>query len=213
MLQLLPRLIVVGLGASVSPVAVTVLISLMFRKKPVKNALLFLLGFSLVLIGMGVAGLLLLHLGLHHKKTAADGYVDIALGALCLLMIPFAWKKKSRQEKPEAGDMKAAEAFTLGCATMLVNFTTIPIYIGGLHMISDARLPFFDDVLAMIVLTFVTLLTLIIPIVAYVAFPRTAEKALSDVRAWLFKNQKVIRVAILLIFGIYLLIKGLLVVF
>ena len=79
MLQLLPRLIVIGLAAAVSPVAVMVLISLMLKKNPVRNSSLFLLGFALVLIAIGIAGLFLLHLGGHAKKSPVDGYIDIAL--------------------------------------------------------------------------------------------------------------------------------------
>jgi len=208
MLQLLPRLIVIGLAAAVSPVAVMVLISLMLKKNPVRNSSLFLLGFVLVLIAIGIAGLFLLHVGGHGKKTPADGYVDIALGVLCLLAIPLVWKRKRKQEEPAARDIKPARAFTLGGATMLVNFSTIPIYVSGVHVISDARLGLFDDVLAMVILTAVTLITLVVPIIIYIVFPKAAAKALSSVRVWLSKHQKVIGAAILLVFGVYLLIKG-----
>lgn len=191
-----------------SPVAVMVLISLMLKKNPVRNSSLFLLGFALVLIAIGIAGLFLLHLGGHAKKSPVDGYIDIALGVLCLLAIPLVWKRKRKQEEPAARDVKPARAFTLGAATMLVNFSTIPIYVTGVHEISSAKLAVSDDVLAMIVLTVVTLLTLIVPIITYTAFPKTAARVLSSVRVWLSKNQKVIGAAILLVFGVYLLIKG-----
>ena len=193
-----------------SPVAVMVLISLMLKKNPVRNSSLFLLGFALVLIAIGIAGLFLLHLGGHAKKSPVDGYIDIALGVLCLLAIPLAWKRKRKrkQEEPAARDIKPARAFTLGGATMLINFSTIPIYVSGVHVISDAKLAFFDDVLAMVILTAVTLITLVVPIVIYLVFPKAAARALSSVRVWLSKHQKVIGATILLVFGVYLLIKG-----
>jgi len=194
----------------VSPVAVMVLISLMLKKNPVRNSSLFLLGFALVLIAIGIAGLFLLHFGGHAKKSPVDGYIDIALGVLCLLAIPLAWKRKRKrkQEEPAARDIKPARAFTLGGATMLINFSTIPIYVSGVHVISDAKLAFFDDVLAMVILTAVTLITLVAPIVIYLVFPKAAARALSSVRVWLSKHQKVIGATILLVFGVYLLIKG-----
>jgi len=194
----------------VSPVAVMVLISLMLKKNPVRNSSLFLLGFALVLIAIGIAGLFLLHFGGHAKKSPVDGYIDIALGVLCLLAIPLAWKRKRKrkQEEPAARDIKPARAFTLGGATMLINFSTIPIYVSGVHVISDAKLAFFDDVLAMVILTAVTLITLVVPIVIYLVFPKAAARALSSVRVWLSKHQKVIGATILLVFGVYLLIKG-----
>jgi threonine/homoserine/homoserine lactone efflux protein len=212
MSELLPKLIVVGLGAAVSPVAVMVLLSLMFRKKPVKNALLFLLGFTLVLVAIGVAGLFLIHLRPHSQNAHVDGYIDIALGVLCLLLIPLAWRRKSKPEETEARELKAWKAFTTGAATMIVNSSTIVLYLAGVHMIREAGLDVSDEAMALIVLVVVTLLTLIIPIVLYVVFPKTAERALSAARTWLSKNQKYVGAAILLIFGVYLLIKGIRVV-
>ena len=58
------------------------------------------------------------------------------------------------------------------------------------------------------ILTFFTLTTVLIPIAIYFVFPSKSEKALASFQGWLMKHSKVIGAAILLIFGVYLLIKG-----
>lgn len=191
-----------------SPVAVMVLISLMFLKRPLKNALFFLLGFTLVLACMGVAGVLLFHTGGSGGKGTVDAWIDVVLGALCLLAIPLALKRKPKPERSEPGEIKASRSFTIGIGAMAINSSTIVIYMSGVHVISVARLKPPGDALALVVLTAFTLLTLLVPIVGYAVFPKTAEKALSRVRAWLVKHGKLIGAGILLVFGVYLLVKG-----
>jgi hypothetical protein len=57
-------------------------------------------------------------------------------------------------------------------------------------------------------LTLVTLITLIIPIVICLVFPGKSEKVLGSLKAWLLKHSKAVGVAVLLVFGTYLLVKG-----
>ncbi len=58
-------------------------------------------------------------------------------------------------------------------------------------------------------LTLVTLVTLLVPIIIFIIFPKKAEKVLDSLKAWLTKHNRVIGVAVLLVFGAYLLTKGL----
>lgn len=203
-------MILIGLAASVSPVAVMVLISLMTTAKhPRKNTLLFLLSYTLTLVAIGVVFVLLFHARSGAPNHKASGYIDIGIGVLCLLAIPLAARK--RKEKPateEGRGLTVTRTLTIGAGTMLINTSTLLIYITGLHAISDARLSFADDVVAFVILTFATLLTLLIPIFIEFAFPKASEKALTTLRVWLVKHQRIISVGILVVFATYLLVKG-----
>lgn len=206
---LIPRMILIGLAASVSPVAVMVLISLMTAKHPRKNALLFLLSYTLTLAAIGVVFVVLFHARSGASNHKVGGYIDIGIGVLCLLAIPLAVRK--RKEKPATEEVKGltvTRTLSIGAVTMFVNTSTLLIYISGLHAISDARLHFADDAVAFVTLTFVTLLTLLVPIFMELAFPKISEKALATLRVWLVKHQRIISVGILVIFAIYLLVKG-----
>lgn len=209
MSSLVPKLILIGLGASVSPVAVTLLITVMFRDHPRRNSLLFLLGFTLTLLTIGIAAATVLRGAGSGGTGNIDGYADIALGIILLALIPLSLKKKARSsgDAPEE-HLKASRAFYRGIIAMLINTSTLVLYIAGVHEISAAKLSIAKDVLAFAILTLVTLVTLVIPIVIYFTFPRASEQILSRLSAWLFRHMKEIGVAVLLVFGVYLLIKG-----
>lgn len=210
MVKLIPHVIVAGLAASVSPVAIMLLLAVMMRKNARRNSLLFLLGFTLILVALGVVGVFIFKAGGSGTKSSVDGYFDIALGVLCLLAMLFSLRPKKKQEKPAMGgtELKASRAFTLGIIAMLTNVSTIVCYLAGAHEISAAKLGLGEDLLALALLTLVTLITLFIPIFIYFIFPSRSDKVLSSVNAWLSRHSKVVGATVLLVFGIYLLIKG-----
>jgi len=209
MAQLIPHVIVAGLAAAISPVAVMVLLSVMMRKNARRNSLLFLFGFTLVLIALGVVGIFVFRAGGSGVKSKVDGYIDVALGVLCLAAILLSLRPKKKKAEPETEkDLEASRAFLLGAGSMLVNTSTIICYVSGAHEISRAKLPVYDDIIALALLTAITLLTLLIPIAVYYAFPTKAEKVLGSLNSWLARHGNVIGAAVLLIFGAYLLTKG-----
>jgi len=209
--SLIPKVILIGLAASISPVAVMVLITLMFSKRPLRNSLFFLLGFTLTLVAIAVVVVFVFHAGEHSSKSNFDAWIDIVLGALCLLAIPLSVLRK---EKPKERGGKTAKpltpvkSFTIGVGTMMINTSTMIIYISGVHIISAAKVGTADDVIAIALMTAVTLVTLLIPILLYVIFPKRARKMLGSLKDWLFKHNKVIGAAILLLIGGVLLFNG-----
>ena len=97
--DLVPRLIITGLAAAVSPVAVMVLLAVLSRKNARRNSLLWLLGFTATLIALGVVMVYIFHLGGSGETSKVDGYIDIVLGFLCLLPIPWTFMKKRKEKK------------------------------------------------------------------------------------------------------------------
>lgn len=206
---LIPKIVITGLGAAVSPVAIMALISVMMKKKPLKNSLFFLMGFTLVLLAGGILAVFVLHLGGSGSKTALDAWLDISFGALCLVLIPLALRKKPKAaDAVEHGELSAGKAFSFGMVMMLANSSTWVIYLAGMHIISAAHLGLPDDAVAVAVLTFTTLLSLLVPIGMRAVFPKAADKMLDDMRVWLSAHQRAIGVSILLIFAILLITKG-----
>jgi threonine/homoserine/homoserine lactone efflux protein len=201
--------IIIGLAASVSPVAIMFLISILSRQHARRNSLIFLLGYTLTLTALGIVGVLVFHLGSGGRTSKVNGYIDLALGILCLLAILFTIRKPKKQETTEVeSDLRASRAFSLGSFAMIVNTSTLIIYISGLHAIAAAGLEPFNDVIALALLTLFTLTSLIIPIIIYFALPDRSEKVLASLRVWLSKHSKAIGIAVLLIIGVYLVIKG-----
>ena len=198
-----------GLGASVSPVAVLALISVMFGEKPEKNILAFLSGYTLSMVAIGVLGIFALQLKGGSVKGVLKPWLDIAFGALCLLAIPLATRKHKEGGYRAGGkSIQTGKAFALGLAAMLVNSSTIIIYLSGIHEISAAELKPWNDVFAVAVLTAVTLVTLVVPTLIYFLFPASSKKVLALLNSWLSRHSRVIGALVLLAVGTYLLVKG-----
>lgn len=208
MADLIPKMVVTGLAAAISPVAVMFLISVMMRKHARRNSIMFLSGFSLVLLAIAMVAIFLLKAGSSGKKSTVDGYIDVALGILCLAAMLLSLRSRKTGKEKEAKDLKASRAFVFGMTAMAVNATTIVIYVAGTHSIVEAKASLGGDILALLVLTLVTLTTLLIPIFILFAFPTRSEKVLGSLSSWLSRHHKIIGAGILLVFGIYLLIKG-----
>lgn len=208
MAELIPKLLVAGLGAAVSPVAIMVIITLMLMKHPLKNAAFFLVGFAPTLLALGITAGYFLHLGGSGKKSAVDGYIDIALGVLCILAAVAVFLKKPKEKKAGEQDISAPRAVLIGCVTMLTNYSTLVIYVSGIHVISSARLGASESALAVAFLSLITLSTVLAPIIIYIAFPRAAERVLTALKSWLSRHNKQIGIAILAVFAVVLIVKG-----
>jgi len=204
------RLLVIGLSASISPVAIMVLISVMSKKNPRRNSLLFLLGYASALVALGILAVCIFFIAGSGGPSKVDGYIDLSLGALCFLSVPFGLRKKDKKGTPrvERGST-AFRSFSLGSTGLFINPSTYLVFISGLHVISSAHLGWRDDFLSLAFLTLVTLVTLLVPIIIFLAFPKRFEKVLGSLNAWLSKYGGIIQTAILLIFGVHLLTKGL----
>ena len=171
--------------------------------------MIFLLGYTLTLTALGIVGVLIFHLGSGGGTSKVNGYIDLALGILCLLAIPIGIRKPQKQETEKVeSELKAYRAFSLGSFAMIVNTSTLIIYISGLHAIAAAGLEAFDDIVTLAILTLFTLTSLIIPIFVYFALPKRSDRVLTSLHAWLSKHSKVIGVVVLLSIGVYLVIKG-----
>jgi threonine/homoserine/homoserine lactone efflux protein len=209
MSSLIPKMILIGLAASISPVAVMVLVALMLGKRPLRNALWFLVGFTLVLVAIGVVAVFVFHVGTSKGNSDISAWIDIVLGIICFALVPYSWlRKRDTSDRQDAKPLSAWELVLIGMATMATNASTIVIYLEGTHQITEAHVSAGADAMALAILTLVTLVTLLIPICIYVVAPHKAEKILGSLKVWLTRHNKQIGIAILLIFGVYLLVKG-----
>lgn len=207
--HLIPQLIIVGLGASVSPIAVMVLIAVMAHKNAGKNSLSFILGYTATLIAIGIAGVSIFHAS-SVKASKTHGYIDLLLGIVCFALIAYTVSQKSdrKETKKIKDDINPLKAITLGSICMFSNPSTYVIYISGLHIIGATKLKVTDSLLSLTLLTLVTLSTIAAPIIIYFVFPQKSEKMLDALKKWLLQHKRTIGIAVLVLIGSYLSIKG-----
>lgn len=213
--HLIQQLTITGLAASVSPIAIVACIDMLSFKNPIKDSLAYLLGFTLTLLVLGMAGVYLFQAGASSSlfSKSIEGYIDIALGVICFALLLLVFRKRPARKKDNTNTtgslINPSRAFVVGTIVMLSNFSTLVIYISGLHIIGAAKLGMTASILSLGLLTLITLITVIAPIVIYILSPQKAGKLLASIGIWLNAHSKVIGAFILVVFGFYLIMRGL----
>lgn len=216
--QLLGRVLPLALGAAISPtiVAAAVLV-LASRTRPVARGAMFTLGTIVVLAGYTLLGLTALgDVGGHPTATtrAVSGGVDTALGIALLayalrellLVHPAAVDPRAETRAPKGEGVLTA--FVLGAVMMLTNFTSLVLYIPAMKDVH--RSPASDGTKAVVILVafLITSLPALVPLGARIVAPGPSAHALARVGTFMTVHKRGVTVAVAVIFGTYLLVKG-----
>ncbi|HEX3013937.1 MAG TPA: GAP family protein, partial [Methanobacterium sp.] len=101
----------------------------------------------------------------------------------------------------------------LGLGMFTVNFTTTVLVFAAGKDIGISSASITDKVTVVIVFTLITLLVVEIPLLVDFSMPRRSEKVLGLLNVWMQKNSRYLMAAVMFVFGIYLMIKGIRVLF
>lgn len=211
-----------GLGSAVSPTLfAVVLVILSSRSFPKIRGLAYAAGITITTLVIGIAGYFLTGLMVSpasNGSSSASAYIDLTLGILLLLLagknlVKKKDKKKKRKSsiltdqsaKPELGRF-----FILGVIMMATNLTSIPLYLDAIKEVVASSFNLVDKTPLLLFLVLMILVPVIIPLFLYFLSPKFAERILQPINKDISKYSNYIAVAIFLIFGIYLISKGLL---
>jgi hypothetical protein len=176
-----------------------------------------LTGYSTVLVAIGIFALTIVGGGgsEHTKQSSAiKDTIDAMLGVLLLVLTLRMWLRAPDPSAPPSkwmdaiGSMGRGRALLFGMIMMATNFSSLPLYISGLKEIVTANIGIAGSILALVLFILLVEVELLVPIVAYALAPGWAGAGLSATRQWLEKNNRVISMYIFVIFGVLLLVKG-----
>ncbi len=153
--------------------------------------------------------------------SVTSAYIDLAIGIFLILLGIWRINKKG-SDAPDKGRFGGKSKFAvsdfikymiLGLGMFTVNFTTtILVFAEGKDIgISSAGIT--DKVTMVIVLTLITLFVVEIPLLVYFTMPKRSEKLLNVLNVWMQKNSRYLMAAVMFAFGIYLMVKGVRVLF
>jgi hypothetical protein len=220
MTSLLGLLLPLGLGAAISPFPTTICIMLLSTRKPLMNAFAFLIGYSVVLVAVGVFAFAVFGNGggggsePSDRSVAVKGTIDAVFGVLFLILALKMWLKATDPNAPPprwmagVSSISTGEAFLFGLIMMGTNFTSLPLYISGLKEIVTANIGTARSIFALTLFILLVVVELLVPVVAYALAPRRAGVLLGAARQWLEKNNRVITIFVFVVFGILLLVRG-----
>ena len=207
-------LLPLGIGAAISPWPTTVTIMFLSTERPLAKALAYLIGYSAVLVAIGIFALTVFGGGDYEggdRSSAGGGTLDVVFGILFLVLALKLWLKAPDPSAPPPRWMSAFEsiniggAFLLGLFMMVTNFSSLPLYIAGLKEIVTANLNPFDNLFALVLFILLIVVELLVPTVVYARSPRRGGELLDGARQWLGKNNRLITICIFVFYGILLL--------
>jgi hypothetical protein len=216
MTDLLAQVLPVAVGAAISPAPTTVCILLLTSRRPLPNAVAFLVGNGLVFVAIGTLALAVFGgEPLTSDRSSTTGHtIDAVLGVLFLM---FAFKRYLYVPDPDAPPPKwmtsldliaPGKSFVFGALMMGTNFTTLALYVSGLKDIVLARAGALSSITAFALLVLIVMSGLLAPIVLYTIAPHRVAAVLDFVSEWLERNNRAIAIVFFALFGALLLVRG-----
>ncbi len=216
---LLASVLPLALGAAVSPTLFALeLLVLSGRTHRLARGWAIAAGAAAVLAAFALAGVTVLNRfhpsnQPHHSLRAA--VIDFAAAALlALLALRSAIRSPTPAEHHErraAGGLDTRSSWWflgVGAVGMLVNFSTLVLFLPALHEITRSGLPVDDRVAAFALLFVVTLLPVILPAGVVTVVGHRADRALDACHHFVGRNARRITLVVEVVFAVYLTAKG-----
>ncbi len=218
--KLLAQVIPLAFGAAISPALLTVaVLTISSPRRGLTRGVALAAGVLVTLVVLTALGLTVLsHVTNHPSATrsaVSDG-VDIAIGLVLLaLALRGILEHRSHPEPPDgAQPSQRAPAglvatFAAGSALMVTNVTTIILYIPAMKDVANADVSDEGKALAILVVLLITALPVLLPLALRLVAPRSSERWLGSLNSTISRHHHAFVVGVEVLFGVYLLVKGL----
>ena len=210
------QLILYGLAAAfAAPIAAVVCAFVLGKSaRPLPSAAAFVLG--AVLLDAVVTMVIVIALGRADASSNIGAYIDLALGAIFLILGVVAIFQRETPEgeaKQRARVERLASAgpttlITAGLAVQFINFDAIAVMAGGLKEIVLGGTTGVAALVAILFLLALMLLPYYAPAVFYAIRPSAAKPALVTMTDWIVANSRMLEIVTGLGFGIIFAVKG-----
>lgn len=223
MADLLATILPLALGAAVSPTMAALVIAVLARgEDAVRRGLALTAGAAIPLVVVAIVVLLTLHAsgagdrsGSGHRTTG--GVVDlVAAAALAYLALRALQPTRTAQEQQAARARHAsgspARYVGLGAGVMLVNFSTLALFVPAVKDIGRAEdVSVAGEIAALAFLLVIVLVPAWLPVALRAAFPDRAQRVLAPLGRWMAEHQRALGGWVSAAFAVYLFVRGVLV--
>lgn len=209
--QILPT----AIGIAISPVPIIALILMLFSRAAARNSLAFLAGW---LVGLSGVTAVVLTSGVASSSGSSDGTGTgkVLIGLLFLFLAVKQWRGRPKAgEEPEMpawmekiDDMSAPLALGIGLLLTVANPKNLALAIAGAATIGAANLSTSDEVVTAIVFVVLASITIIVPVVGYLAAKQRAIPMLEELKSWLAVNNAAVMAVLFLVLGAKVLGDG-----
>lgn len=213
---LLATVLPLALGAAVSPAlfALEVLV-LSGRRHPVSRGWAVAGGATAMLILYTVLGLTVLEHVVHRRShSVTDAAIDLGAALLLALLAiralhrhPTAAENHSRMASRMV-DEPTVSFWGLGAFAMLVNFSTLILFLAALHQISHSSVDLAEKAVVGVILILIALLPVLLPVLLVTVLGHKADPVLVRLNEFVSSHAREITAGIEIIFCLLLLFKG-----
>jgi hypothetical protein len=212
--SLLPLIV----GAALLPGWIILALFLLRGEGGVRKALAFAAGAMTVRLVQGI-------LFGYIFGAAADAYGEsgsnlitstllLVVGIAMLISAVIKWRKEEDPDAPPPkwmavlGGLSALQASGIGALLMALSIKQWVFTLSAIAIIEQARLSHFGNVLVYLFFAVAAQSLVLAPVLVSAVAPTQAARMLDAMQGWLERNSRVIVTAVLLIFGVWLLWKG-----
>ena len=206
------------IGAALLPASIILALFLLRGEGGVLKALAFAAGAMTVRLVQGV-------LFGYVFGAAADAYGEsgsnlitstllVVVGLVMLISAATKWRKEADPDAPPPkwmavlGRLSALQAFGVGALLMALSIKQWVFTLSAIAVIEQGALSHAGNVLAYLLFVLAAQSLVLAPILVSAVAPTRAARMLDAMQGWLERNSRVIVTAVLLIFGAWLLWKG-----
>ena len=205
-------------GAALLPASIIIALFLLRGEGGVRKALAFAAGAMTVRLVQGI-------LFGYVFGTAADVYGEsgsnlitstllLVVGIVMLITALMKWRKEEDPDAPPPkwmailGGLSALQAFGVGALLMALDVKQWVLTLSAIAVIEQAQLSHTGNVLTYLLFVVVAQSLVLAPILVSAVAPTQAARMLDAMQGWVERNSRVIMIAVLLVFGVWLLWKG-----
>jgi hypothetical protein len=205
--------------AAVSPTALLVMAVFLGSANPRKTALMYVAGAVVMTVAMAVALLFVLRAtGLNQPREHDPRYgLRLGLGVIALAATVYLIRRKrsvpaaseAKQKRPGliarlTASPSPRTAFALG----LLLFAPSATFIAAVQVIATANEGVPITAAAILVVVILTMLSVWLPLIAYLAFPEATTRGLRGANEWLRARGRLLVIGALWIGGVVLVVNG-----
>ena len=217
MLPVLIQALVLASAGLLSVGSITLVILLLLSDRGWHNGLGYALGYTSAYTVIGVSVVVFGYRAVENRAEEPSLFFPILLmilGTLLLLLSLRNWRKpiSENQDEPRffsvVDKITPLKAFGFGAMISVINFKNLALFLTALSVVVVSDLLITEKIFITLLVVLVFCLSVIIPVVIYIAFPKRAKDVLNSIRQFLNRHSRAIGIWAPLVFGLILLIKG-----
>ena len=217
MVSVLIQSLLLAASGLLSVGSITLVILLLISDRGWRNGLGYALGYFSAYTVIGVTAVTLGYRTTKNNNGEPSLFLPVlllVLGTLLLWLSLRNWRKPVSESREEPrffsmmDNITPLKAFGFGALVTVMNVKNLALFLTAVSVIILSSLTISEKIMITLLDVFVFCLSVIIPVLVYVSFPRRAKDMLLAFRGVLERNGRFVGIWFPLIFGLLFIIKG-----